>query len=338
MLNGMEKDDNSKNIAKLAKLQKQIKSGQEKLKTSVKKLAPPKKKAKREYAHFPARDNEGRLIRHPVRKRKFEDTDQNKEEGNLNLNVEPSVQQDDLMSTINANISKSVDELKIKIEQLRNATKSNNRTIWEKRKQRETENWANLRQCLFEAVIKTKFANPPNVCSKCQYQTVCLIRTASISDMSPAGEIHPPSTSTKSTPSLSATITSSAQLTSSSSKIPSSTRSSSQSSVLISSIVVGDSLRLLQDTDNSFSFNNSVLENKCEGCVKCQGCSILENKVAKLEQSRQWRAICLLYGDGRHSLKRGSEAFPSIGISVPLPSLFKELHSQFVHPNIQRFH
>lgn len=158
-------------------------------------------------------------------------------------------------------------------------------------------------------------------------------RTASISDMSPAGEIHPPSTSTKSTPSLSATITSSAQLTSSSSNIPSSTRSSSQSSVLISSIVVGDSLRLLQDTDNSFSFNNSVLgrywieavymwgfflherifldsyiwydcnwlaENKCEGCVKCQGCSILENKVAKLEQSRQWRAICLLYGDGRH--------------------------------------
>ncbi|XP_061170405.1 uncharacterized protein LOC133179727 [Saccostrea echinata] len=172
----MEKDNNSKNLAKLAKLQKQIKSGQEKLKNSVKKLAPPRKKAKREYAHFPARDNEGKLIRLPVRKRKLKDADQNKEEANLTVNVEPSVQHDGLLSTINSKVLKSVDELKIKIEQLRNSTTSDKRTIWEKRKQREMENWANLRQYLFEAVIKTKFANPLNECSKCQNQTVCLIR------------------------------------------------------------------------------------------------------------------------------------------------------------------
>jgi hypothetical protein len=84
-MDAMEKD-NSKNAAKLAKLQKQIKSGQEKLKNSVKKLVPPRKRVKREYAHFPARDNEGRLIRHPVRKRKL-DADQI--QGNLQiLNVQ----------------------------------------------------------------------------------------------------------------------------------------------------------------------------------------------------------------------------------------------------------
>lgn len=79
----MENDNNSKNLAKLAKLQKQLKTDQEKLKTCIKKLAPPKKKAKREYAHFPARDDDGRLIRHPGRKRKFAEIDQNKGTTNL---------------------------------------------------------------------------------------------------------------------------------------------------------------------------------------------------------------------------------------------------------------
>lgn len=49
-----------------------------------------------------------------------------------------------------------VDELKTKIKQLRISTKSNDKTSWENRKQRETEHCANIRHCLFEAVIKTK--------------------------------------------------------------------------------------------------------------------------------------------------------------------------------------
>lgn len=104
----MENDNELKNLAKLAKLERQIKTGQEKIKSAyIKKFAPPKKRAKREYAHFPARDNDGRLIRHPGRKRKFAEIDQNKEEGNLTQNDEFSVQQDGLMSMINANVSKS---------------------------------------------------------------------------------------------------------------------------------------------------------------------------------------------------------------------------------------
>lgn len=72
-----------------------------------------------------------------------------------------------------------VDELKTKINQLRISTKSNDKTIWEKRKLK-TENWANARHCLFEAVIKTKFADPltVHVCCKCQNPTDCLIRYA----------------------------------------------------------------------------------------------------------------------------------------------------------------
>ncbi|XP_062596663.1 uncharacterized protein LOC134258130 [Saccostrea cucullata] len=98
-------------------------------------------------------------------------------EGGVSVNVEPLVQHDGVSSTIDAKVLKSVDELKIKIEQLKKcATAPDNRTTWEKRKQREMENWANLRQCLFEAEVKTKFSNPLNECSKCQNQTVCLIR------------------------------------------------------------------------------------------------------------------------------------------------------------------
>lgn len=82
----MENDNELKNLAKLAKLERQIKTGQEKIKSAyIKKFAPPKKRAKREYAHFPARDNDGRLIRHPGRKRKFAEIDQNKGTCTTNL-------------------------------------------------------------------------------------------------------------------------------------------------------------------------------------------------------------------------------------------------------------
>lgn len=81
----MENDNKTKNQAKLAKLQRQIKTDQEKLKSYITKFAPPKKKAKREYAHFPARDNDGRLIRHPCRTRKFAEIAQNKGTCTTNL-------------------------------------------------------------------------------------------------------------------------------------------------------------------------------------------------------------------------------------------------------------
>lgn len=44
----MENDNKTKNLAKLAKLQRQIKTDHEKLKSYIKTFAPPKKKPKRE--------------------------------------------------------------------------------------------------------------------------------------------------------------------------------------------------------------------------------------------------------------------------------------------------
>lgn len=44
----MENDNKTKNLAKLVKFKRQIKTDQEKLKSYIKTFAPPKKKPKRE--------------------------------------------------------------------------------------------------------------------------------------------------------------------------------------------------------------------------------------------------------------------------------------------------